>query len=125
MTKGRMSIASCITKDTNTNKQTNTHTNTHRLCNSYDYSTVITVARTCLNGTLHIHCFSCLIFSLYCLIIRDNQILITTALLITTARRVLRLRMKELSPIWRVAANKLNKQSRTADEGWFSSLGVG
>ena len=28
-------------------------------------------------------------------------------------------------PIWRVAANKLNKQSRTADEGWSSSLGVG
>jgi len=24
-----------------------------------------------------------------------------------------------------VAANKLNKQSRTADEGWSSSLGVG
>jgi hypothetical protein len=31
---------------------------------------------------------------------------------------------KAWSPIWRVAANKLNKQSRTADEGWFSSLGV-
>ena len=28
-------------------------------------------------------------------------------------------------PIWRVIANKLNKQSRTADKGWFSSLGVG
>jgi hypothetical protein len=27
--------------------------------------------------------------------------------------------------IWRVAANILNKQSRTADKGWFSSLGVG
>ena len=27
--------------------------------------------------------------------------------------------------IWRVAANKLNKQPRTADEGWSSSLGVG
>jgi hypothetical protein len=26
---------------------------------------------------------------------------------------------------WRVAANILNKQSRTADKGWFSSLGVG
>jgi hypothetical protein len=25
--------------------------------------------------------------------------------------------------IWRVAANILNKQSRTADKGWFSSLG--
>ena len=36
---------------------------------------------------------------------------------VTTARSVLRLRMEEWSPIWRVAANKLNKQSRTADEG--------
>jgi hypothetical protein len=27
--------------------------------------------------------------------------------------------------IWRVAANTLNKQSRTADKGWSSSLGVG
>jgi hypothetical protein len=26
---------------------------------------------------------------------------------------------------WRVAANILNKQSRTADKGWSSSLGVG
>jgi len=27
--------------------------------------------------------------------------------------------------VWRVAANLLNKQSRTADKGWFSSLGLG
>jgi hypothetical protein len=27
--------------------------------------------------------------------------------------------------IWRVAANILNKQSRTADKEWSSSLGVG
>jgi hypothetical protein len=27
--------------------------------------------------------------------------------------------------IWREAANILNKQSRTADSGWSSSLGVG
>ena len=36
---------------------------------------------------------------------------------VTTAWRVLRLRMEERPPIWRVAANKLNKQSRTADKG--------
>jgi hypothetical protein len=35
------------------------------------------------------------------------------------------LRMEERPPIWRVAANILNKQSRTADEGWSSNLGVG
>jgi hypothetical protein len=27
--------------------------------------------------------------------------------------------------IWRVAANILNKQSRTADKGWSPSLGFG
>jgi hypothetical protein len=27
--------------------------------------------------------------------------------------------------IWRVAANILNKQTRTADKGWSSSLGKG
>ena len=44
---------------------------------------------------------------------------------VTTAWRVLRLQMEERPPIWRVAVNKLNKQPRTADEGWPSSLGVG
>jgi hypothetical protein len=27
--------------------------------------------------------------------------------------------------VWRVAANTLNKQTRTADKGWSSSWGVG
>jgi len=31
----------------------------------------------------------------------------------------------ERPPIWRVAADILNKQSRTADKGWSSILGVG
>jgi hypothetical protein len=44
---------------------------------------------------------------------------------VTTAWRVLRLRMEERPPIWRVAVNNLNKQPWTADEGWSSSLGVG
>ena len=44
---------------------------------------------------------------------------------VTTAWRVLRLRIEERPPLWRVAANKLNKQSWTADKGWSSSLGVG
>jgi hypothetical protein len=42
-----------------------------------------------------------------------------------TTRRVLRLRMEERPPIWWVAANILNKQQRTADKGWSSSLDVG
>jgi len=33
--------------------------------------------------------------------------------------------MGERPPNWRVAANILNKQSRTADKGRSSSLGVG
>jgi hypothetical protein len=43
---------------------------------------------------------------------------------VTTAWGVLGLRMEERPPIWRVAANISNKQSRTADKGWSSSLGV-
>ena len=44
---------------------------------------------------------------------------------VNTARRVLGLRMEERPPSCRVTANILNKQSRTADKGWSSSLGVG
>jgi len=44
---------------------------------------------------------------------------------VAMARRVLRLRMEEQPPIWRVAANISHKQSSTADKGWSSSLGVG
>ena len=33
--------------------------------------------------------------------------------------------MEEWPPTWKVAVNILNKQSRTADKGWPSSLGVG
>jgi len=40
---------------------------------------------------------------------------------VTTACRDLRLRMEERPPIWRVNANILNKQSRTAEKGWPSS----
>jgi hypothetical protein len=38
---------------------------------------------------------------------------------------VLRLRMEERPPIWRVAANIFNKQSRASDKGWSSNLGFG
>ena len=44
---------------------------------------------------------------------------------VTTAWRFLRLRMEEQPPIWNLAANILNKRSRTADKVWSSSLGVG
>ena len=43
---------------------------------------------------------------------------------VATAWRVLRLRMEELPPIWRVAANVLNKQSWTAEKERSSILGV-
>ena len=44
---------------------------------------------------------------------------------VTTAWHILGLRIVERPPIWKVAVNILNKQSRTADKGWYSSLGVG
>jgi len=45
---------------------------------------------------------------------------------VTTAWRVLRLRMEERPPIWKVAATVLNKQFRTAVKGWSSMyLGSG
>jgi hypothetical protein len=37
---------------------------------------------------------------------------------------ILRFRMEERPPVWRVAANILNKQSRTADNGWSSSISL-
>jgi hypothetical protein len=33
--------------------------------------------------------------------------------------------LEERPPIWRVTKNVLNKQLRTADKGWSSSLGFG
>ena len=42
---------------------------------------------------------------------------------VATALRVFRFRIEERPLIWRVAANILNKKSRTADKGWFSNLG--
>jgi hypothetical protein len=44
---------------------------------------------------------------------------------VTTAWRVLSLRMEERPPIWRVVTNILNKPSRISDKGWSSSLVVG
>jgi len=44
---------------------------------------------------------------------------------VTTAWLVLRLWMEDRPQIWSVAAIIWNKESRTADKGWSSSLGVG
>jgi len=44
---------------------------------------------------------------------------------LTTARRVLKLWMEERPPIWRVAANILNKHPRTANKGLSSNFVVG
>jgi hypothetical protein len=43
----------------------------------------------------------------------------------TTEWCVFWLQMEVWPPIWGVAVNILNKQSRTVDKGWSSSLGVG
>jgi hypothetical protein len=52
--------------------------------------------------------------------VRDRRVPVTTAL------RVLRLRMEERPPICRVATNTciLNKQTRTADKEWFCIMAV-
>ena len=60
-----------------------------------------------------------------CKLIILNSVYKWVAVTVTTAWRVLRLQMEERPPIRRVAANILNKQSRTADEGWSSSWGGG
>jgi len=44
---------------------------------------------------------------------------------VTTAWRCLSLRMKERTPLWRVAANILKKQSRTANKGCSTSFAFG
>ena len=36
-----------------------------------------------------------------------------------------KLRVEEMPPVLRVAANILNKKSRSADKGWSSSLELG
>ena len=75
---------------------------------------------TCSLTTKHLGFGSYLNISFTCIFISRVR-----WVLVTTAYRVLRLRMEERLPIWRVAANILNTQSRTADKGWSSSLGVG
>jgi hypothetical protein len=44
---------------------------------------------------------------------------------VRTAWCVLMLWMEERPPTWRIAANILNKQSRTANKGWSYRLGFG
>jgi hypothetical protein len=44
---------------------------------------------------------------------------------VTTTWPVLRLQMEEWPPDMRVAVNALNKQLRTSNKGWSSSLGIG
>ena len=44
---------------------------------------------------------------------------------VTKTSRFLRLRMEKRPPVWRGAANMLNKKSQTADKGRCSSSGGG
>jgi len=61
----------------------------------------------------------CVIYCNNIMLTRDKWVLVTTVWC------VIRLRVEERSPVWRVAANITNKQSRTAAKRWSSSLGVG
>ena len=93
------------------------------------------------HATLHVYCLSCLMSlillrtagcyprNLFCPSFHRHIHWLTFVYdkwaPVITAWDFLRLRMEERPPIWRVAANILNKQSRTADKGWSSSLGLG
>jgi len=44
---------------------------------------------------------------------------------VTMAWYVIKLQMEDRPPVWRVAANILNKQSWIANMGWSYSLGIG
>ena len=57
--------------------------------------------------------------------IENSMLSITRAVPVTTAWRVLRLRIEERPPIWRVIANLLNKETAAGDKLWSSSLEVG
>ena len=50
---------------------------------------------------------------------------VNSCLPVTAAWRVLRLRVEERPLLWRVAANILNRLSRTADKEWSFNFGVG
>ena len=54
-----------------------------------------------------------------------HEYFLTVWVPVNTAWRVLRLRMEERPPIWRVAANKLNKQSRKPTMGGPPAWGLG
>ena len=79
------------------------------------------------DGRVMERCCRCLRYAVRCVGKQSAHLLepLVKQVWVTTAWRVLRLQMEERPPIWRVAANKLNKQSRTADKGWSSSLGLG
>ena len=81
-------------------------------------------------ATSAIHCFNSILTLYYLLLTRYNSAGCVRKdrykwVPVTTAWRVLWLGMEERPPIWRIAANILNKQSRAADKGWYSSLEVG
>jgi len=57
----RMRIACRIPKVARTHARTHAHT--IRICNNYCFPTIPICARTRLNVTLHVHCFSCFLFT--------------------------------------------------------------
>ena len=54
-----------------------------------------------------------------------NNIAVVSWVTVSVAWRVVRLRMEERRPVWRIPENILNVEPRTADKEWSSSLGVG
>ena len=89
---------------------------------------LVTRLRSCISFCNQVRSASCSsrcpvstagLFLVLKLPVHDNWVPVTTVWL------VLRWRIEERLPIWRVAANILNKQSRTAERGLSFTLGVG
>jgi hypothetical protein len=71
------------------------------------------------------HAFFLVLTSQFCLNAHLTVLISKFVTKAGTALRVLGLRMEGTASSWRLAANILNKQPRTNDKGWSSSLGVG
>ena len=134
---GTVSVAEIITTTTTTTTATTTYLITYSLhgAESWEanrFSAIQEIPRILWNPKVHYRIYTCpppvpflsQIHPVHAPTFHFLKIHLSV-IPVATAWRVLRLRMEEWPPICRVAANILNKQSRTPDTGWSSSLRVG
>jgi len=79
----------------------------------------------CHRVTTQLHLINFIIKNIIIIIYSSDIFVFDKWFPVTKASRVLRLRMEDRPPILKIAANKLNKQSRKAVNVWSSSLGLG